>query len=88
MSGLILAMKTVTEQLSSVGDDGYIQSNQAQALGKKGNQRGTQTKSCGQSCIATLVHLHHIYLSLKPGLVQLQEFYVDPITQKMQNFHP
>ena len=47
MSGLILAMKTVTEQLSSVGDDGYIYSNQAQALGKKGNQRGTQTKSCG-----------------------------------------
>jgi hypothetical protein len=52
-SGIILAMKTVAEQLSSVGDDGYIYSNQAQALGKKGNQRGAS--GCPVDSLASLL---------------------------------
>jgi len=60
MSGLILAMKTVTEQLSSVGDDGYIYSNQAHALGKKGNQR--------DQVGALWIVLHHYFSTIASHL--------------------
>ena len=40
------------------------------------------------SQVIALVHLQPLFLALKSGLAQLNEFWVDPMIQRRQNLHP